>query len=189
MAGNLPSPAPGDPWTGFPLDPRLPANAELRAADADRDRVHQVLASAYAEGRLTRPEFDERTDGVARSRTLGELPAFILDLVPGTGTARAAQVGDLRAQAVAAYRKNLREAWWGLLSASVICWVIWGVTSFPDGFQWPWFVVLGTGVNLARTRFMKAESIESEIQRLERKEARALEKHQRRELPPGGGQP
>src|SRR5687767_7685509 len=69
-------------WHEFALDPRDPAHAGLRAADADRDVVRRVLGDAYAEGKLDREEFDERTDVVATSRTLGQLPAIIDDLVP-----------------------------------------------------------------------------------------------------------
>lgn len=185
MAGNLPASAPGDPWRGFPVDPRLPENTDLRSSDADRDRVHSILANAYAEGRLTRAELDERTDGVARSRTLGELPAYFLDLIPAKGADGLVRRDDLRSQALELYRKNLREAMWGFLSASLICWVIWGWTTGLEGFQWPWFVMLGTGIHVARTRFVKTDLIDSEVRRLERKQEKALEKQQRRELPPG----
>ncbi|WP_143650472.1 DUF1707 domain-containing protein, partial [Streptomyces tricolor] len=54
--------------------------AELRASDADRDRVADILREALAEGRLTADEHAERVDGVLAARTLGELEAFIRDL-------------------------------------------------------------------------------------------------------------
>ncbi len=54
--------------------------AELRASDADRDRVADILREALAEGRLTADEHAERVDGVLATRTLGELEAFIRDL-------------------------------------------------------------------------------------------------------------
>ena len=62
-------------WERFPHDPRLAANAPLRASDRDRDVVTDVLATAYSEGRLTREELDERSDRAASAKTLGELPA------------------------------------------------------------------------------------------------------------------
>ncbi len=48
------------PWERFDHDPRQPENAVLRAGDRDRDVVLDVLGSAYAEGRLTPAELDER---------------------------------------------------------------------------------------------------------------------------------
>lgn len=39
-------------------------------------------------------------------------------------------------------------------------------------FPWPLFVLLGTGLNLARTQFMRANQIEEEKTRLERKQAK-----------------
>ena len=44
--------------------------------------MHRVLAEAFADGRLDRQEFDERSDAVGAIRTLGELPGVIADLVP-----------------------------------------------------------------------------------------------------------
>lgn len=56
--------------------------AELRASDADRDRVADLLREALAEGRLTADEHAERVDGVLHAKTVGELEVFIRDL-PG----------------------------------------------------------------------------------------------------------
>ncbi|MFE0106369.1 DUF1707 domain-containing protein [Streptomyces sp. NPDC059009] len=54
----------------------------LRASDADRDRVADILREALAEGRLTAEEHAERIDGVYRAKTQGELTPLIRDL-PG----------------------------------------------------------------------------------------------------------
>jgi len=60
-----------------PYEPR-----KLRASDADRERVAQVLHTALAEGRLTVAELQERLDAVYAAKTLGELEPVTLDL-PG----------------------------------------------------------------------------------------------------------
>ena len=73
-----------DLWSGFEHDPRDPAYAPVRASDRDRDVILHALGDAYAEGRLTREEYDERSDQVAAARTLGELPLLLADLVPTT---------------------------------------------------------------------------------------------------------
>ncbi|MGC0329760.1 hypothetical protein RKD23_002750 [Streptomyces sp. SAI-170] len=54
--------------------------AELRASDADRDRVADILREALAEGRLTADEHAERVEGVLAARTVGDLDVFIRDL-------------------------------------------------------------------------------------------------------------
>ena len=55
--------------------------SEMRASDADRDRVMEVLRVAAVEGRLTPDELEERLDAALSSRTLGELAALTADLV------------------------------------------------------------------------------------------------------------
>ncbi|MEU5579935.1 DUF1707 domain-containing protein [Streptomyces huasconensis] len=70
------------------LEKRLPqpapATAEesgsLRASDADRDRIADILREAVAEGRLTAEEHAERVEGVYRAKTVGELEPLIADL-------------------------------------------------------------------------------------------------------------
>ncbi|MFE4664131.1 DUF1707 domain-containing protein [Streptomyces sp. NPDC056716] len=57
---------------------------ELRASDADRERVAEVLRDALAEGRLDMTEFEERLDQTYRARTYGELAPITRDL-PGAG--------------------------------------------------------------------------------------------------------
>lgn len=56
---------------------------ELRASDADRERVAEVLRDAVAEGRLDMEEFGERLDAVYRARTYGELAPLTRDLPVG----------------------------------------------------------------------------------------------------------
>ena len=63
---------------------------EMRASDADRDRVLDMLREAAGDGRLTADEFDERMEAALSSRTLGELAALTADLGPGPGAAGAA---------------------------------------------------------------------------------------------------
>ncbi|MGC0409897.1 hypothetical protein RKD32_002764 [Streptomyces sp. SAI-195] len=56
---------------------------ELRASDADRERVAEVLRDALAEGRLDMSEFEERLDATYRARTYGELAPITRDLPVG----------------------------------------------------------------------------------------------------------
>jgi len=52
----------------------------IRASDADRDVVVDVLREAYTEGRLTADEFDERMSAAYVSRTWGQLRELTADL-------------------------------------------------------------------------------------------------------------
>ena len=58
------------------------AGGNLRASDADREKVAAVLSTAYAEGRITREEHDERLDAVMQARTFDDLVPITNDLVP-----------------------------------------------------------------------------------------------------------
>jgi hypothetical protein len=53
---------------------------DLRASDADRERVAEVLRDAVAEGRLDMTEFEERLDATYKARTYRELAPITRDL-------------------------------------------------------------------------------------------------------------
>ncbi|WP_330298348.1 DUF1707 SHOCT-like domain-containing protein [Streptomyces sp. NBC_00503] len=67
-----------------------PAPAGLRASDADRDRIAQILADALAEGRLTSEEHSDRLDSLYELKTVGELDVLVRDL-PAPGAAAGQQ--------------------------------------------------------------------------------------------------
>ncbi|MFF2041312.1 DUF1707 domain-containing protein [Kitasatospora sp. NPDC058170] len=56
------------------------AEAEMRASDADRERVAELLRDAYAEGRLNVDEHAERIEAAYGAKTLGELVPLTRDL-------------------------------------------------------------------------------------------------------------
>ncbi len=56
-----------------------------RASDADRDQVTEVLTTAYAEGRLTLEEHQERSQAALQARTFDDLTELTADLVPLQG--------------------------------------------------------------------------------------------------------
>ncbi len=73
----------------MPGDP--PSSPALRASDADRDQVLELLGAAVVDGRLDQVEFDERLDAALAARTLDALAPLTADLVaaPGSGAALA----------------------------------------------------------------------------------------------------
>jgi hypothetical protein len=109
--------------TGEPSGPG--SWSEMRASDADRDRVMEVLRTAAGDGRLTPEELDERLEAALSSRTLGELAALTADLVPepsmpGAAMAQAEDViridqrgGSVRRDGrwVVPRRLELRSSW------------------------------------------------------------------------------
>lgn len=180
-------------WATFRLDPRLPRNARLRASDADREVVRSVLGDAFADGRLNREEYDDRVTVLFESRTLGELPALVDDLVdpedppaepaPVAAPARPAlvtgSVGDFRARAEAAYRKELSGALGTFLIVALITWAIW-LSAGVHHFAWPVFPTAIFGVNLVKTVNQRDEAIDQEVRRLQRKQAQAERAHAER---------
>jgi DUF1707 SHOCT-like domain len=71
MTESVPEPSNVGPFAG----------GNLRASDADRDQVATVLSTAYAEGRLTREEHDERLDQLLAAKTFDDLLPITRDLV------------------------------------------------------------------------------------------------------------
>src|ERR1700733_2043426 len=64
-------------------DTRFAGQAVTLAANADRDRAIDVLKAGFAEGRLTKAEYDDRVARVYASRTYGELGPLTADLPAG----------------------------------------------------------------------------------------------------------
>jgi hypothetical protein len=65
-----------------------PASAALamRASDADRERVAEVLRDAYVDGRLSPSEHEERLSAAYAATTFGELVPVLTDLPVPPGT-------------------------------------------------------------------------------------------------------
>jgi hypothetical protein len=174
----------GSIWERFTHDPREEQHALLRAADRDRDVVNDILSTAYAEGRLTPEELDERTDQVANARTLGELPAVMSDLVPTLAVAKQ-PVTERRVEAERRYRQMRQQALYGFLTPTLICWVIWlsllwagGGTNFP----WPVFVTIGTGMRFLQLSTNKEDTIVAIEREMDKRERKKLEAQRRKEL-------
>jgi hypothetical protein len=161
-------------WESFRLDPRQVGNASLRASDADRELIRAVLVDAYGDGRLTREEYDDRLNTLYGSRTLGELPPVVADLMPSdTPPALPAQLhpAALRERGMRKWRRDVEEAFGAFLIPSAICTVIW--IAVGGGFFWPVFPMLFLGLNLVKTVVQRESAIEREVARLEKRAAKA----------------
>ena len=162
-------------WRQFDHDPRIPANATMRASDRDRAVIETVLADAFAEGRITRTEYDERTDAALASRVLGDL----LPLVDDLPVAREPQSSpsDLHLQAVRKWESDRREALMGFVGLSVLLWTIWAATMFGE-FPWPLFPMGFALMNLVRVVVNKRDIIEEHAKRLEKRERKELKRRE-----------
>lgn len=65
--------------------PAVPDRGNIRASDADRERVAEILRQAAGDGRLTMEELDERLDAVYAAKTYAELEPITKDLPQAGG--------------------------------------------------------------------------------------------------------
>lgn len=165
-------------WQSFRLDPRDTQHAALRASDADRSLVSSLLAEAYADGRLTAEEYDERESANLAARTLGELPPLLSDLVTPTGQAPSVVVARTHAELRrAATREQLHEivsVAVGSSSIFFVCLVVWLFTGADVHSFWPVWTLIPTVLATAPTILGARAMIDTKTKRLERKQAEAL---------------
>jgi multidrug efflux pump subunit AcrA (membrane-fusion protein) len=173
-------------WERFSHDPRAKQNAVLRASDADRNVALDSVSAAYADGRLDREEYDERSSSVQEAKTLGDLLGHLRDLTPDSGQAGlvAATPAMLQHRAEEAYLRIRQGALASFLLPTLVCWVIWALTSYgKNGFEpyfpWPVFVMLGTGVRLIMVTVNRQQLLEQQQRRIEKHERRRIERRPR----------
>jgi hypothetical protein len=71
------------PEYGFPYGLPAGGGSYLRASHADREHAIDVLKNGFAEGRLTKEEYDVRAGRAFAARTVGDLTAITADLPDG----------------------------------------------------------------------------------------------------------
>jgi hypothetical protein len=59
---------------------------KMRAADADRDHVVEILNTAYSEGRLSKDEYDARLENALSACTYADLDQLVTDLPAARAT-------------------------------------------------------------------------------------------------------
>lgn len=128
-----------------------PAEPDLRASDAERERTVAQLRDHFGAGRISEEELDERSDSAYAARTLGELRALVADL-PAL-PARPSRPGH-DAGLEAAKRHVLQNAGTSVLVA-LVCVAIWLATGASTYF-WPMWVIFGVAV---RTAFFAWEAL------------------------------
>ena len=111
----------------------IPAD-DLRASDAERERVAEHLRTQAGEGRLTVEVLDERLERAYAATTRAELAALTADL-PQPPRPRP----DERAE----FREHLRT-YLGVMALLVVIWALTGM-----GYFWPVWPALGWGIGIA----------------------------------------
>jgi hypothetical protein len=139
----------------------MPLNPEMRASDADRDRVAAALREHCVQGRITLDELNERLEATYAARTVGALHEITADLpetdlyelpVPAT---RRAGMAPVRPGRVSLRHADM-SGWQRYASVNlffIVIWVISCVASAQLLFPWwiwvagPWgAVLLGRGL-------------------------------------------
>jgi hypothetical protein len=119
---------------GGSTEPERPAvrPEDMRAGDADREKVLERLRQAHVEGRLDVDEFDQRITATLVAKTYRQLAALTEDLpepsISAQHAALAEDSGDFRAGVAA----------WA--AASVTTAAIWAISCIASGgLIYPWF--------------------------------------------------
>lgn len=115
----------------------------MRASDADRDATIAALREAFAEGRLSQDEFDERLGRAHSARTYADLSHLTEDL-PGAVAVPSPTPVVEQSSDPAKERRDLRSAWASWLGVGALVNIIWFATwmgSGPAPYYWPIWVV------------------------------------------------
>jgi Domain of unknown function (DUF1707)/2TM domain len=114
--------------------------SELRASDADRERVAERLRAAAGEGRLTAEELEERLERAFSGRTEGELVPLVADLPLAPASPPPGPPGRVRRRGPDS--DHLRA----YLAVNALLVVIWALTG--AGYFWPIWPILGWGIGV-----------------------------------------
>lgn len=123
----------------------------IRASDADRDRVASLLREHHAAGRLSAEEFDERLGQTFSAVTVGELDRLLADLpsidlyrLPDASLTR--QPRQARSSGRRGRSAGWQAAWTSWFALTVLCFVVWLLAG--GGYFWPIWVALPFGACL-----------------------------------------
>ncbi len=128
----------------------MASDPRLRAGDADRDVVAASLREAFAQGRITHVELEDRLDRMHAAQTIGELAVLTADLPAHAPELPGSQTPDAKG---AKRRRDLRAGWASWLGVSLIVNVIWLASwvagGESPGYYWPIWVMGPWGAAMA----------------------------------------
>ncbi|NKZ07174.1 DUF1707 SHOCT-like domain-containing protein [Actinomadura latina] len=122
-------------------------NPDIRASDADRDRVAASLREHCALGRITMDELQERVDSVYGAKTVGELQEITSDLpeedlyqlpVPATQPKSTASVAKVPSRDLDV--RGMKAMWGAWATVSAINFTVWLIVLVTTGAVYPWWI-------------------------------------------------
>lgn len=150
-------------------------SGSMRAGTRDRDATAQILQEAYAEGRLTSDEHDERLSRCYSAVTIADLAALTADLPdsapagstqvpaaadrsvpapqPAASSAASTSTGSLKIGSGS--QKSVRNIWISWLALSAFMVFVWAFSG-RGGF-WPVWVIVPTGIGAFVTTFTRGD--------------------------------
>jgi hypothetical protein len=118
----------------------------VRASDAERERVAEVLRHAMSEGRLTLAEGEERLAAAYAATYRDELPPITADLPPTEPAADRGEPGSRRSDGRPGPRR--RRPAISLVAVAALAFGIWAVTA--GGPVWPAILLGVAAIMLAK---------------------------------------
>ena len=111
-------------------------NPSIRASDADRERIVEILREHTAAGRIDAAEFEDRMAAAYNAKTMGALAELTTDL-PVDLAEHGRRQAELarRAKPRRPVSRKLREEVSGLASLGVVLTVVWFISG--GGYFWP----------------------------------------------------
>jgi hypothetical protein len=118
-----------------------------RVGDREREEVMHVLADAFAEGRLTREEFDDRSARALAARTGADLASLTEDLPLHGRVDRGLEVVP-RQRPLAKRVRVEAQTYFAVMLLLMAVWFVAGLTSQA---WYPWFIwpAMGWGIGIA----------------------------------------
>ena len=122
-------------------------NPDIRASDADRDRVAASLREHCALGRITMDELQERLDSVYASKTIGDLQEVTADLpeedlyqlpVPAAQPKSTASVARPPSRDLDV--RGMKAMWGAWATVSAINFTVWLIVLVTTGAVYPWWI-------------------------------------------------
>ena len=159
---------------------------DLRASDADRERLIGELQTHAIAGRLSTEEFEERTQSAYAARTTGELDALRRDL-PSTAPAPGLAHREHRARLT----RRMAQETGGSFSLFVLCTIIWAASGGHDhGSFWPIWVLIPVVLSAGRSAWAlygpapDLDVVEAQLDARRAERVKRIERRTRRRLGP-----
>ena len=95
-----------------------------KARDADRDAAIEVVEAAFADGQISRPDYDLRVDRLLNATTVGDVQSLVQDLQPRVEEPGVSRLASLAPQppALARIASPLGTSTSGTLARWHLCW-------------------------------------------------------------------